>query len=251
MSQIMNYILEFDWFLLNFFHNIANPVFDFIAPIITLLGEDGIAMILLAVILIIPKKTRKLGLALILTIALSGIFCNALIKPLIARPRAFWFNHLKDGISYTSPFNTEQWKVVKGYTFLDIFRKPDKFLIPWKYVGDFCFPSGHTSVTFCVAYVIYKMTDKKYGITALVLACLVGISRLYLMVHYPSDVIGGVCSGLLCGIFAVLIMDLVYPRLQNKFGRLFPEYKLKSEINPEPAGESKDEKAEEKEVAIK
>lgn len=73
---------------------------------------------------------------------------------------------------------------------------------------DFSFPSGHTASSFAVAIILYQELPKKYGCIAIVLAILIAFSRLYLGVHYPSDVIAGAisgsCIGMLvrCGFYA-------------------------------------------------
>lgn len=231
MAALADFFFEFDWAVLNFFHKIANPVLDVIMPLITLLGEDGILMIAVSVGLIFPKKTRKLGLTMIVSVIFSALFCNLLLKPLVLRPRAFWLDYYKNGLYYTSLYNTPEWIAEKGYGFLDIFRQPSEYLVGWKMPTDFAFPSGHSSVTFCVATAVYKLTDKKIGIPALVAAFLVGVSRLYIMVHYPTDVIGGACLGALCGLLAYFLMNWLYDKLSRKSEKHFPKYTLNSKKN--------------------
>ena len=139
-------------------------VLDFLMPLITLLGEDGIFWIAVALILTLIPKTRRIGLGVILALCLDYLTCNLLIKPLAARPR------------------------------------------PWTHrpglPTDYSFPSGHTAASFAAATAIF-LRNKAWGIPALVLAALVGVSRLYLYVHYPSDVLCGAALGLLCGFVAV------------------------------------------------
>lgn len=60
---------------------------------------------------------------------------------------------------------------------------------------DYSFPSGHTGSSFAAACILYRKLPKRFGIPALLLAMLIGFSRLYLGVHYPSDVLFGIISG--------------------------------------------------------
>ena len=75
--------------------------------------------------------------------------------------------------------------------------------------GEFSFPSGHTSSSFAAGVVLYLMLPKKYGIPAMILAFLLGISRLYVGVHYPTDVIGGMVMGAILAVATVKIFDRV------------------------------------------
>ena len=72
----------------------------------------------------------------------------------------------------------------------------------------FSFPSGHTTLAFSVAFIIYRILPKRYSIPAFLIAALVAFSRLYLGVHYPSDILGGICVGYVAG----LITDFIYKR---------------------------------------
>ncbi len=73
---------------------------------------------------------------------------------------------------------------------------------------DYSFPSGHTSSSVAAALAIWKNTPRKYGIVAIVLAVLISLSRLYVGVHYPTDVLGGVAGGILAAWMAVWVMKL-------------------------------------------
>lgn len=132
---------------------------------ITSLGDGGWFWIALGLILLIPKKTRKVGLAALLSLALGALITNVTLKPLIARTRPF---DLVDSI-------------------IPLIAKP----------RDYSFPSGHTCASFSAALIFYRMLPKKYGIPAVVLAAMIALSRLYVGVHYPTDVIGGFLAALL------------------------------------------------------
>ena len=126
---------------------------------ITFLGDGGWFWIVLSLVLMIPKKTRRIGIASLLSIAFCALITNVLIKNIVARPRPF------DAVEAIVPLIARPW----GYSF----------------------PSGHTCASFASALIILKMAPKKYGIAAVVLATLIGFSRLYVGVHYPGDVLAG------------------------------------------------------------
>lgn len=140
---------------------------DTIMPIITLFGEGGVFWIAWAVILLIIPKTRKVGLSMIFALLLGLLVCNVTLKPLVARIRPYDLQEQDFGI----------------YINLLIERQ-----------HDFSFPSGHTIASFEAAVVLLK-NSRKMGIPALILAILVSFSRLYLYVHYPSDVLVSVVLG--------------------------------------------------------
>ena len=153
---------------------------DFLTPIfkfITSLGDDGLIWIAIAVLLLCIKKYRKVGLMVSTSLLGSLIFNNFILKNIVARPRPY--------------------TVLENLT----------ILIPEP--GEFSFPSGHTSSSFAAGVVLYLMLPKKYGIPAMILAFLIGISRLYVGVHYPTDVIGGMVMGAILAVATVKIFDRV------------------------------------------
>ena len=148
---------------------IACDFLDRAVPVITHLGDGGWIWIVTALVLLAFKKTRKYGVAMALALILDLLLCNLLLKPLIARPRPFALREVT-------------------------------LLIPTP--GDHSFPSGHTAASFAAAGGLLFMKARG-KVPALVLAALIGLSRLYLYVHYPTDVLGGVLLGLACGFVAV------------------------------------------------
>jgi undecaprenyl-diphosphatase len=141
-------------------------VLDHLMVPITYLGEYGLLWILLALVLLARKDTRKAGLAVAAALILEVLLCNCILKPLAARPRPFW---LRDGVEL----------LIKAPT-------------------DYSFPSGHTSASFAAAGAL--LFQKARGrVPALVLSVLIGFSRIYLYVHFPSDVFVGAMLGLGCG----------------------------------------------------
>ena len=162
-----------DWIQLH----LANPVLDFLMPIITLLGDAGIFWIACAVILAFTKKYRKIGFGMAIALALGLLVCNIILKPSVARPRPYDFQ-------------------------LEHFGREIALLIEAQH--DFSFPSGHTIASF-EACTVMLLGSKKLGIPATLLAILIAFSRTYLYVHYPTDVIASVILGTLFGIIGYLV----------------------------------------------
>jgi len=135
------------------------PIFKFI----TSLGNGGAVWIAATIILLCFRKTRKAGILSAIALILSLVVDNLLLKNLVARTRPY--------------------EVIEGLKIL--IKKPH----------DYSFPSGHTGSSFAAAVIFFLTLPKKYGIPAMVLAFLIGLSRLYLGVHYPSDVISGAIIG--------------------------------------------------------
>lgn len=153
--------------------NLWCPFLDALMPMITLLGDAGIFWIAIAVVLLFFPKTRKIGLGMGAALIIGLLVCNVTMKPLFARPRPYDYQ-------------------------LAHFGKSIQLLIEAQH--DFSFPSGHTIASFEAATVLL-LHSRKAGIPAMVLAVLIAFSRLYLYVHYPTDVLTsvilGICFGLL------------------------------------------------------
>ena len=156
---------------------------DTVMPIITRFGDEGIFWIIVAVILICIPKTRKAGLSMGLAMLMGWIVGNMILKNVVARIRPY---DVQEGIN------------------LLIGR-----------LSSYSFPSGHTLVCFEAATAL-TMRYRKWGIAALVLAALVAFSRMYLFVHYPTDVLGGAVLGIAFGIFASKLIDLVYTKIEKR-----------------------------------
>lgn len=184
---MINELITLDGNILLFIQEyLRNSIFTPIFKIITSLGDAGVIWIIITFALVINKKTRRVGYICILSLLGTLIINNIILKNVVARVR---------------PFNA-----VPGLAAL--IAEP----------VDFSFPSGHTAVSFSAAVVIYRNCPKKYGVPAIVLACLIAISRLYLGVHYPSDVLAGIISGVSIAYFSQYVMNLIskYYNLSNK-----------------------------------
>ena len=151
------------WIQENLRVGFLNPVMQGI----THLGDGGIFWIILSVLLLLFKKTRKVGLCCALGLIFDLLVVNMAIKPLVARIRPY--------------------EIIKEISILT--HQP----------GDHSFPSGHSAGSFACAWAFFRAYKKKWGVPALVLASLVSLSRLYVGVHYPTDVLGGIVIGIILG----------------------------------------------------
>lgn len=141
------------------------PFMDNIMVFISTIGNGGLVWIVFCIILLIFPKTRKAGAAVAISLLAEAVSCFV-IKGFIARPRPFMIDMTME------------------------------LLIPPP--ADFSFPSGHTGSSFAVAAALYG-ADRRLYLPALILAALIGFSRMYLFVHYPSDIVAGIILGMISG----------------------------------------------------
>ena len=153
--------------ILDWIQGIRTPVGDVVMPFISKLGNAGMIWILLAVILLLVPKTRKSGMILVVALGVDVILCNGILKHAFGRIRP-------------CDVNTAIQLLV---------ARPD----------DFSFPSGHTAASFAAVSALYFAGEKWLWKPALVLAVLIAFSRLYLYVHYPTDILGGILVGAVAG----------------------------------------------------
>lgn len=172
-----------------------NPVLDVIMKYITLLGEGGIIWIIFALILVCTKKYRKCGLMMGAALLLMLVINDGILKNLFARPRPF---------DLFDPANPGAYAVWKEFPFPNIVSEPTSF----------SFPSGHTSSSFAAALPMLK-ADKKIGIPAMILAFLIGFSRIYVHVHYLTDVLVGAIAGLFYGWIGIVLVQRLEPVLKR------------------------------------
>ena len=151
------------------------PFFDFVS----LLGKGGVFLILIGFILAAKKSTRRMGTAMLLGLAVGFILTNCVFKIIVARPRPY--------IDENSVFY-QLWLTVGQ-----------------RMEHDKSFPSGHTNAAMAAATAVFLTGNKRYSWTAFIFALLMGIARIYLCVHFPSDVLGGFAVGFISGCVAVLI----------------------------------------------
>ena len=163
--------------LIHKLYELGGDYLTLVMEIISLLGKSGIFLIVLSLILAFFHKTRRFGTAMCVGLFLGALFVNIYLKVAIARPRP-----------YTMDFYRQLW-----------------LLVGQNVESDFCFPSGHTNAAFAAMVPVFIIGRKRWSWLALVFAFLMGLSRIYLVVHFPSDVIGGIITGTIAGLLGVLI----------------------------------------------
>lgn len=175
----MEYKLEeekMDFGILYFLNSLHSPILDKIMYVFTMFGEGGIFWIALSVVLLIPKRTRKCGLLMLISMFIGIIIGNGILKNLVRRDRPCWIDES-----------------------VELLVKNPK---------DFSFPSGHTLASFEAAITIL-LHNKRWGIAAVILAICVGISRMYLFVHFPTDVLAGAVLGTIIAISVYLVSNKI------------------------------------------
>lgn len=160
----------FDWPVMRFIQlHMKCGVMDFIMPKLTMLGNLGAIWFIAAAVLVCIKQYRRQGLVLLAALAAGAVIGNAAIKNIVMRPRPCWID------------------------------PPALMLIPVPM--DYSFPSGHSLAGFIGASVLF-MTRRLWGIIAFIIAAIIAFSRIYLFVHFPTDVLAGIALGLVIGFSA-------------------------------------------------
>lgn len=174
--------MNLDQTILYWIHdNLSCGVLDMLMPKLTLLGSGGAIWLLAAAIMLCAKKYRRQGVILLAGLAAGVLVGNVCLKNLIARPRPCW---LDDSVKLLIPIPT-----------------------------DYSFPSGHTLSSVIGATVLTK-TNRRFGWAAIPLAAIIAFSRLYLFVHYPSDILAGAVLGVAIG----LVVYRIGMRYKNPVG---------------------------------
>ena len=184
MTPLLNFLAEhfdlpiLDWILTN----IRSPLGDKIMPLITALGDAGIFWIALTALLLCFPKYRKAGIAMGASLLMGLLICNLTLKPLVARIRPYDYQ--------LEHFGTTIYLLVSA-------------------PHDYSFPSGHTAASFEAATALF-LYNRKLGIPALILAGLIAFSRLYLYVHYPTDVLFSIALGIGLAFLARTLTEKAY-----------------------------------------
>ena len=173
----VNILNPFETSILHWIRQTLSCAFlDAVMPYITKFADSGIGWILLALVLLIPRKTRRMGAAMGVALAIGFVTGNLLLKNLVARTRPFLFDPS-----------------------IELLIAPPH---------EFSFPSGHTLASFACAGAVFCYR-RKWGVAALLFAVLIAFSRLYLQVHYPTDVLCGAILGSLIGYLAYRIVETI------------------------------------------
>ena len=170
----------FELQILDSLQTIHTPVLDRIMIGFSRLEDYGLIWIILDVILLLIPRTRTAGKVLLLGILLEAVGVNLILKPLVARTRPYEVNPAAELIT------REMW--------------------------DYSFPSGHTAIAFTAVTVLYLTKMKPLWQIALPVACLIAFSRMYLYVHFPTDVAAGVILGILFGVLGFRLEEWITKR---------------------------------------
>ncbi len=163
-------------------HKLYDVAGGFLSPVmelISLLGKGGIFLIFLSLLLTLFRRTRRFGTAMCLGLAIGAIAVNLFLKVAIARPRPY---------ADVNSIYYSLWTLMGQHM-----------------ESDMSFPSGHTNAAFAAMVPLFILGDKRKSWLALLFGVLMGISRIYLVVHFPSDVLGGIITGTIAGILGTLI----------------------------------------------
>lgn len=169
--------MAFEFRFLDFLQTLRTPVGDAIVPLITYLGEFGAVWIVLAITLLITRKYRRAGAIVAVALVLDLIICNGILKNIFMRTRP-------------CDINTSI-----------------KLIIP--HPSEYSFPSGHSAASFAAASALLFAGRVRMAIGAFILATLIAFTRLYLYVHFPTDVLGGALAGVLAGFLACKLVTFI------------------------------------------
>ena len=153
-------------------HQLYETAGGFFTPVlvfISFLGKGGACLIVFSFGLCLFPKTRRFGTAMLLGLAVGALITNLCLKPLVLRPRPY----------------TQEGSVYYQYW----------LLLGQHMESDFSFPSGHTTAAMAVSMAVFLVGDRRWSWTAFLFTIAMGVSRIYLSVHYASDVLGGVLAG--------------------------------------------------------
>lgn len=167
---MIEWIQNIDWMILHWIQNTLQcGIMDFLMPKITMIGSGGVIWIAAAVAMMVSKKYRKYGIAMFAALTIGFLVGNVCLKHLVARSRPCWL----ESVSL-------------------LVKKPT----------DYSFPSGHTLISV-ISAIVLTAANRKFGFLAIPLAVLIAFSRLYLYVHFPSDVLAAAVMGIVIGTVAV------------------------------------------------
>ena len=176
--------MNIDWYILSWIQDNLRCIFlDWLMPLISALGNGGAVWLAAAAVLLCFRKYRRYGVLLLMGLAAGVLVGNLCLKNIVARPRPCWLDT----------------------TVQLLISSPD----------DYSFPSGHTAASFAAVFAL-RASGSPLWKPAAVLASVIAFSRLYLYVHWPTDVLGGIVVGAVVGTAGAWIAK----RLRKKLGEI-------------------------------
>lgn len=157
--------------------NVRSDIIDKIMILVSTLADRGLIFIALSIFMLFMPNMARISYMSLTSLTFNGLITNVILKPLIARTRPF-----------------EKYDLITS--------------VLAKLPQDYSFPSGHTSASFAFATSVF-LYNRQLGILAYIYAFLVAFSRMYIGVHYPTDIIVGMIIGVavsvLCNKYAIVI----------------------------------------------
>ena len=176
---------------LNALQQIHNPVLDWIMMAFSFICEHGEIWILLGIIMLFFRKTRKGGIVMLSALAFSFLVNNIALKNMFARTR---------------PFDMPQALVTRA----------DLIAMGAKVPGDMSFPSGHAAASFSSATALLWFDKKHFGFAAIAVAVIIAFSRLYLYIHYPTDILGGIIGGVGAALIVIGVTKIITKKIDER-----------------------------------
>lgn len=178
--------MDWEFRLLDWLQGLHTPFGDALMPFLSRLGDFGLVWIVLAAVLLCIPKLRRLGFVVAAALIVNLLLCNVLLKPIVARTRPYDVNTLIE-LLVEKPF-------------------------------DYSFPSGHTAAAFSAVSAMFFVKNRLW-IPSGVLAVLIAFSRMYLYVHYPTDILGGIIVGIVSGAVGAAIVREISKRREKNIPR--------------------------------
>lgn len=193
MINLLIFTNSFDYTIAKWANDVFQSTNEILSPLlklITNLGNMGFIFIMISLIMIFFKKTRKIGVIVLFSIAIGFVFTNLILKNVVARPRPF--------IDETSDY-----------------------YLWWKEAGSmiengYSFPSGHTTAAMAFGLSLFLCFKKKWSWVFLLIPLIMGFTRIYFMVHYTTDVLGAILVGGLSALISYFVIKYIVKVIESK-----------------------------------
>ncbi|MBE6775003.1 MAG: phosphatase PAP2 family protein [Ruminococcaceae bacterium] len=241
MDAIFNSFLGFDLSVFEWVQSIQSSFLSALMVIITTLGDEGIIFIAMGLVLLLTKKYRKVGFTVLVSLVVMLIINNLVLKEILERVRPFYVFNL-DGLLADKQAFIDAGRLGKFEVMVEKIKamteqNPEmaaEWMSTYHYPGlvdkltSFSFPSGHTSSAFAAAIAVLWY-NRKIGIPVTFFAAVMGFSRIYVQVHYCTDVIGAAVVGIIYALIGVLIAKYLFPIVDNLMDKVFSRFQKKKD----------------------